>query len=306
MQVLEGLGIPTSIDMIPKHAANKYGSKEDKEIFRIQTELQRELGSLPQLPLPEGWLNHPKTRDARNKLVGLIKNYSKTHKVFAFKDPKTNSFLPLWNQIFNQLRVVPVYIYASREYSATAASFKRQYNTSERDIEATWLCRTLDGLHNCGLDCHIVHYEDWLTKPDDTLSSFQSYLESFGIKTSSVDIATMLDVNANHVVTDKIKTSNQLINDIESALSECRGSSFNRQALAEIIAHGRRKIKDFESWSSLAHQSIQAKNKLAKQVDVLQNRVRELEINERKVKEFARLDEELKESLGDLERITLL
>lgn len=252
MQVLEGMGIAIPGNLISKHAANRFGSKEDQEIFDIQQDLMEALGVTPQLPLPEDWSKTRHSIEAQRKLELVIQKRINENSVFAFKDPKTNSFLPVWNKVFNKLRIVPIYILTTRAFVGTASSFKRQYGSNIKNIEATWLCRNVDALFNTGLDCYILHYEDWFEKPTQTLESLRDYIESYGVSTEDVDLQSILNSNSDHSSVDAITSDNTLVQRLENALHLCHGSNFDKNLLSDEVKYCKERMMELRSWADLA------------------------------------------------------
>ncbi len=301
MQVLESMGIALPGDLISKHAANRFGSKEDQEIFNIQQNLMESLGVTPQLPLPEAWDKTRHATEAQRKLESVIQKRINENSVFAFKDPKTNSFLPIWNKVFNKLRIVPIYILTTRTFIGTASSFKRQYGSNIKDIEATWLCRNVDALFNTGLDCYVLHYEDWFDKPEETFASLRSYIESYGVATNDVDLKRILNTSSDHSSIDDINSSNTLVQRLENALQLCHGSNFDRNLLSEEVKYCKARMMEFKSWADLAVNATLRRNAHRDRLEKLQK----TSLNETD-RRLTHLNNELKSASKDIDRICKL
>ena len=86
--------------------------------------------------------------------------------VWAFKDPRTASFIPLWKEVFDDLRVEPVWILSARDPRAVAASLFTRNRLPVALGELLWLEHYLDALRYLGPDlAGIVHYERWFASP---------------------------------------------------------------------------------------------------------------------------------------------
>ncbi|MBM4181393.1 MAG: sulfotransferase [Betaproteobacteria bacterium] len=167
MQVLAALGMRVSPALIGAREDNPEGFYEDAGIVRIQADLMRALGAWPYHPLPANWLDAPATAAAEIALRALLRErLGEAGGVWGFKDPRTASFLPLWQRIFSAEAIAPRYLLALREPDDILRSFMRAYQASAPLAESVWLRRTCDALWHTQAACHVVHYEDWFIRGD--------------------------------------------------------------------------------------------------------------------------------------------
>lgn len=84
--------------------------------------------------------------------------------VWAFKDPRTIRFLPLWRQVFAELQLQPIWIVAVRDPGSVAASLFARDGIDLAIGELLWAEHYLEALRHVGSDiAAIVHYERWFS-----------------------------------------------------------------------------------------------------------------------------------------------
>lgn len=176
MQVLAALGMRVSPALIGARADNPEGFHEDAGIVRIQADLMRALGAWPYHPLPADWLEAPAAAAAAIALRALLRErLDEAGGVWGFKDPRTASFLPLWQRIFAAEAIAPRYLLALREPDHILRSFMRAYQASAALAESVWLRRTGDALWHTQAACHVVHYEDWFVRGDEVAAGLARF-----------------------------------------------------------------------------------------------------------------------------------
>jgi tetratricopeptide (TPR) repeat protein len=107
----------------------------------------------------------------REKLKQVVlTQLRENNSLWAFKDPRTLMFLPLWQGIFEELGVEPVWVLCVRHPKAVAASLFARNRMPLALGELSWLEHYLNALRHLGpsLAC-IVHYEDWFSSPEAQL-----------------------------------------------------------------------------------------------------------------------------------------
>jgi hypothetical protein len=290
MQVMVGLGLAVSENLIPANVSNTEGFFEDFEIKEIQDELYRCLHAPPFLPLPKDWLDSDYARIAKKRLSEVLNNQIQGgSRIFGMKDPRISTFLPLWTRVFNPLRVVPKYILAVREPRSVIASFIRQYNNPGHVAELVWLLRMLESLENTASDCFITHYEDWFTKPEALAQGLLAYTgldQTFKADVSEV-LARTVKPNLNRASKDDYEVKNPYVLKLYAALKSCSGADFDRDALLAVVKECRQAMDGFKGWYELAHQAnkklaqtqlkLQTANAEAAKVKQLEARIKELE-----------------------------
>jgi hypothetical protein len=290
MQILVGLDMQVSDNLISANISNPEGFFEDLDVQDIQADLYTCLNVSLSMPLPENWLETECARKAKLSLEPVLQRLlNDKDGILGIKDPRTASFLPLWTRLFNSIRVVPIFILAVREPRSVIASFIRQYNNPGHTAELVWLLRTLEAIENTAADCFIAHYEDWLDEP---LPLAQSLLHYTGLdKTFKGDLSGVLaqkvKSNLNRASKDDYEIQNPYVKKLYSALQHCRGADFDRDRLMAVVKECRHAMEGFKGWYQLAHQAnkkltdtqgrLEKANAEAAKVKTLEGRIRELE-----------------------------
>jgi len=258
MQVMVGLGLAVSENLIPANVSNTEGFFEDLEIKDIQSELYTCLNVPVSMPLPDNWLETDCARAAKSRLSKILTNQlEETSGIFGVKDPRISTLLPLWTRVFNPLRVVPKYILAVREPRSVIASFIRQYNNPGHLAELIWLLRTLESLENTAADCFIAHYEDWFANPQPLAQALLHYTRldlTFKGNLSEV-LASTVKPNLNRASHDSYEIQNPYVNKLYAALKEYNGADFDRDRLMSVVKECRQAMEGFKGWYQLAHKA---------------------------------------------------
>ena len=257
MQILVGLGVKVSENLIPANISNPEGFFEDADIKEIHAELISKLGSFAYLPLPDDWMSSSLARDALLKLKEALEaNLNTIDGIFALKDPRINMLLPLWTRIFNQLKIVPRFILAVRTPSYVISSMIHQYNYTVGIAELVWLTRTVEALEYTMADCFIVHYEDWFADPEPLAQAVIRYTGLNENKNNLSDVlAKTVKSNLNRASHDSYEIQNPFVHKLYNALKECHSADFNREKLMAVVKECRQAMDGFKSWYQLAYQA---------------------------------------------------
>jgi hypothetical protein len=263
MEALGAMGMNLSENMIPGSVGNPEVFFKDVEIVEVHKALLKKLNTQRVLPLPVDWLESKPAKNARLKLQKIIENRLQgSSAIWGFKDPRTASFLPLWNRILNSPGTVPVFILAVRDPALVAASLKRQNNREEAITELQWLQRTTDALFHTAANCYIVHFEDWFTRPFELAQGLLEYtgLNQYFKSDLEYVLKDVIKPNLNRTDYDDYKIQNQYVIKLYKVLKDCRQADFDRQKLMAAVQESRKAMNGFKGWY------IEAQNFLQKQV----------------------------------------
>lgn len=316
MQILVGMGMQVSGNLIPANISNPEGFFEDMEIKEIQAELYACL-NVPSvvLPLPESWLNSDCVKKAKSNLNDVVQRLLDEHSgILGIKDPRISTFLPLWTRLFNPMRIVPSFIVAVREPQSVISSFIRQYNDPGHVAELVWLLRTLEAIENTAADCFVAHYEDWFDQP---LPLAQGLLHYTGLDAHfqgdlQAVLAQKVKPNLNRASKDDYEIQNPDVKKLYAALQQCRGADFDRERLMAVVKECRQAMEGYKGWHQLAHQAnkrlADTQNRLEKltaeaaKVKTLEARIRELEAekshNEQWVQQVQKLERQFEQLMA--------
>jgi hypothetical protein len=318
MQVMVGLGLSVSNNLISANVSNAKGFFEDLETKDIQSDLYRCLSAPLTLPLPEGWLDTECAKIAKSRLSDVLtKQLQGVSGIFGIKDPRISTFLPLWTRVFNPLRVVPKYILAVREPRSVIASFIRQYNTPGHMAELIWLLRTLESLENTAADCFVAHYEDWFADPQPLAQALLHYTKlDLTFKGNLLEVlASTVKPNLSRANHDPYEIQNPYVNKLYWALKECHGADFDRDRLMSVVKECRQAMEGFKGWYQLAHQAnkkladvqkrLEKVSAEADKVKILEAQIRLLESEKKQNAQWAQQVQKLERQLDQLLSVNL-
>lgn len=255
MRVLDNLGLALSENLIAGRYENPEGYFEDKDIVEVHKKLYKRFFIREQSPLPDNWLKTEAVDKAKNKLIKIIQDRVKSSpNIWGFKDPRTCSFLPLWNRVFNKARVIPKFIIAVRNPQSVVVSQKKFYDVNEDVVEFLWLQRTIDALYHSAADCYIVHYEDWFTDGEKIASEL---FEFTGLNSYFPDIQhlkaiiNVVNPNLNRSAYDDYEVRNEYVKNLYNVLKECKGSDFDQDRLMLVVQECHKTLQNFQGWYRL-------------------------------------------------------
>ena len=275
MQALETLGVRISENMIPPNVSNPKGFYEDADIVEIHKHLLSTLTPNASMPLQEGWLNTPETKQALEQLKVLVENQVKAGAPpWAFKDPRTATFLPLWVRLFNQLKIVPRFVLAMRRPEAIIESFAQQYGNDHVFAELVFLKRALDALYYTSNNCHVLSYEDWLSSPQQTLQQLADF--TFDTPTDVSGVRPPVSVNLNRSENAKVQVHNPLVSELYEHLHACMQRPEECGALMACVKHQREVLASFKPWWALAASQKQLNAKYREQQSDATNQKKQL------------------------------
>lgn len=128
------------------------------------------------LPFPAGWWADPEVAAIRREVVGfLAKRMGETR--FGFKDPRTVRLLPLWHQIFEDLKLVPKFVLCLRNPAEVSRSLTARDGLDPAMGEYRWLIHMIDFFRYIGVHEYCtVEYEKWFDDPRENITKLQKFL----------------------------------------------------------------------------------------------------------------------------------
>lgn len=252
MQVLEGLGMEISSELIASSGANPEGFYEDAGIVELHKALIKDLDITLGMPLPHNWEETEAAQRGRRQIRELLQDrLSKTSGTWGFKDPRTNNFLPLWSRAFNGPGVVPIYILALRDPQSILASLRSQVSRSDALNELLWLQRTTDALYYSGGNCFIAHYEDWFDRPGALAKELLKYTgleQSFAGDAEAVAKQVISSALNRAAHQKRPEVANRCVRDLYAVLKDCRGADFDHDKVMEAVNETRETMEAFRPW----------------------------------------------------------
>lgn len=175
MSVLAALGVACGQHMIAPGRSNPAGFWEHAEIVATQERLLARIdrvwhGSRGTWPLPDGWLDHAATDEARDSLVAILGREidACTASLWGFKDPRTMRLWPLWTRVFEDLNLSPVPVLLFRHPDAVTRSLRRHNGIEADRARLIWTQHNLAALRHVGDDLRVsVEYDRLVSDPSN-------------------------------------------------------------------------------------------------------------------------------------------
>jgi tetratricopeptide (TPR) repeat protein len=170
--LLTVLGVDLGVNLLPGNVHNKMGYWENEGIYRTQDALMNyiakdwgECGLA--YPFAIDWKRLPEFRTFQQQLVSIVRaELAGATGMWGFKDPRTCRLLPMWQQIFAELDLEPLYVLAVRDPAAVVESMVKVQALDPLHAEWVWLLYNLDAVRDAGRKLRIVvDYDRWFTAP---------------------------------------------------------------------------------------------------------------------------------------------
>lgn len=128
------LGLRLGDELMPATAdANPKGYFEHVRVVQAHDRLLAAFGMdwADPRPLPESWMRHPATLQARAELEELLSRLLAEGGTVVVKDPRLCRFVPLWRELLGSLGVQAHFAFIARHPVEVAASLRRRDGMSE-------------------------------------------------------------------------------------------------------------------------------------------------------------------------------
>jgi Sulfotransferase family/Fez1 len=149
------------------------------------------LGRFHDFSLPVAWWADPRVVRIRHEIAAFLEQRM-GEEYFGFKDPRTVRLMPMWHQIFNELKLAPRIVLCLRNPAQVARSLRARDGLDPANGEYRWLVHMIDFFRYTGsFDCCTVEYEEWFDNPAANIEILQKFLD-LPWQQSEPDIALLL------------------------------------------------------------------------------------------------------------------
>lgn len=203
--ILQHLGVALPGETIPGDEHNPEGYFEWKAVVGIQERLLIDLerwwpSEDGTQALPDHWLSHPASEEARQQLTDLLKEESgRQIGPWAIKDPRSSRLLPLWNAIASNQNIPLQLILAVRHPAEVSASLVRRDGPltgmdSSRAQKLWWRhnLEVVQGANQLGIPLTVVDFDSWFSSPSSQIERLVSALGMQSLSTEQRDAACRL------------------------------------------------------------------------------------------------------------------
>jgi len=260
MNLLGGVGLRVSHDLVAASAHNPSGHFEDRAIVKIQQRLLAGLAMSHFEPRPAHWRDVAVQQGTEASLRNILTTeVQRDVAVWGFKDPRTCLTWPLWQDVCRAVDVEPRLVFCCRSATAVVSSLMRTYSMPQDIAEALYLFRTLHALEDVVEPWFFVQYEKWITEPVRQLSALADHCHVQSNATSvegAVRAGFRADLNRSAAAEDLPVSG--VINEIDQLLGSFSGSSYEPDAIAGWCASVRRRLDDLAFIGAAVHRTTEA------------------------------------------------
>jgi len=185
-EAINRLGVPLAENLLQANEFNKRGYFEDIKVVEIHDKLLSEMGRpwgtiRHSFALPTNWMRHKAAKNAKSKLLTYLrKQVSKQSSAnkFAIKDPRLSLFLPLWNEICEELGIELKLVVCLRDIESVAESLNVRDGApldSSRVIWANYNSAIVEA--TLKLEHMVVAFPRWRKNPDAVFKALAKFCE---------------------------------------------------------------------------------------------------------------------------------
>lgn len=153
-------------DLSATNPNNPKGFWERKDIIDLHDRILSFLGGdwHTLAPLPKEWNKSEDIKPFRAELIDLVRKNFSGHALWAWKDPRTCIFLPLWIDVLNELGVKLSCVFVVRNPLDVAKSLSKRNNFSYDKSFGLWFYYNIEALQaSQAVPRHFMSYDSFLT-----------------------------------------------------------------------------------------------------------------------------------------------
>ncbi len=210
-------------------------------------------GRFHDFALPVAWWADPRVAQIRREIVAFL-GQRIDDSYFGFKDPRTVRLMPVWHQIFNELKLAPKVVLCLRNPAQVARSLHARDGLDPANGEYRWLVHMIDFFrYASNFDFCVVEYEEWFENPAANIEKLRKFLD-LPWQQSEADLSLLLsdivDPSARHDDPGRREASQPLVRTLYK-LAGRAGQDATRDQIAYIVSQ-------FVSFQQLQRPLLQA------------------------------------------------
>ena len=194
MQILNHLGFRLDDDLFMADTNNERGYFESRELVELNEELMAALGvswyTLFSLALGDHSFEASGLSTIRERLARTVgRKAAAGPGTWAFKDPRLCGLLPIYEQVWADCGLDPLYVLCIRDPRAVATSLERRNGFPRVLSELLWMENTVRAVRIAGPRIRaVVHYEEWFRSGGEQMHSLAAGL---GLGRDACDISVL-------------------------------------------------------------------------------------------------------------------
>jgi hypothetical protein len=197
------------------------------------------LGRFHDFALPVAWWADPRVAQIRREIVAFLESRM-GEGYFGFKDPRTVRLMPVWHQIFNELKLAPKLVLCLRNPAQVARSLHARDSLDPANGEYRWLAYMIDFYrYTSNFECCSVEYEEWFDNPAANIEKLRKFLD-LPWQQSESDLALLLsdliDPTARHDDPEHHEANQPLVRSLYKLASRAGRDGEARDQIAYIVS----------------------------------------------------------------------
>jgi hypothetical protein len=197
------------------------------------------LGRFHDFALPVAWWADPRVAQIRHEMIAFLENRMGDG-YFGFKDPRTVRLMPVWHQIFNELKLAPKLVLCLRDPAQVARSLHARDGLDPAIGEYRWLVHLIDFFRFVNsYDFCTVEYEGWFGNPSANLEKLRKFLD-LPWQQSESDLALVLsgiiDPALRHDDSQHRKANHPLVRSLYEIISRADQDADAEAQIAYIVS----------------------------------------------------------------------
>jgi hypothetical protein len=217
-------------------------------------------GCFHDFALPVAWRADPRVAQIRREIVAFLESRMGDG-YFGFKDPRTVRLMPVWHQIFNELKLAPKLVLCLRNPAQVARSLHARDGLDPANGEYRWLVHMIDFYrYTSNFDYCAVEYEKWFNNPSANIEKLREFLD-LPWQQSESDLALLLsdlvDPTARHDDPGHREADQPLVRTLYRLAGQAGQEAAARDQIAYIVSQ-------FVSFQQLQRPLLQAFEDVAK------------------------------------------
>jgi hypothetical protein len=241
--ILSALGVDMA-DEVGVNLGNDRGHWERWEIVEFHDRILRLFnrdygGRFHDFAMPVAWWADPRVAEIRREIVAFLERRMDRN-YFGLKDPRTMRLLPIWHQIFNELKLAPKFVLCLRNPAQVGRSLHARDGLDPVNGEYRWLVHMIDFYrYASNFDFCTVEYEEWFDNPAATIEKLQNFLDLPWQQSESdltLVLSGIIDPTARHDDSTHREASQPLVRTLYKLAGEVGQDAAARDRIAYIVS----------------------------------------------------------------------
>jgi hypothetical protein len=240
LDMTDNIAAPGSASVTPD---NPRGHWERWEIIEFHDRIlalfnRGYFGHFHDFALPVAWWADPRVAQIRREIVAFLEKRM-GEGYFGFKDPRTVRLMPMWHQIFNELKLAPRLVLCLRNPAEIGRSLNARDGLDPEIGEYRWLVHMIDFFrYTSKYDICMVEYEGWFTDPAANIEKLRKFLDLPWLQSESdlsLVLSGIIDRAARHDDSNHREASQPLVRTLYK-LASSDGQDGARDQIAYIVS----------------------------------------------------------------------